>query len=63
MNTMMKLLAMLALLLCCLGVSGCVVTTYYSGYDYNYAPPPEVQSRRLMNTGVEQPWGYRPVFW
>lgn len=63
MNKMLQLLVTLALCLCCLVASGCVVTTYYSGYDYRYAPPPQVEARQLQQTGVEQPWGYRPVFW
>lgn len=63
MNKILQLLMMLTLALCCLAASGCTVTTYYSGYDYNYGPPQIRESRELMNTGVEQPWGYRPVFW
>ena len=63
MNKIMQLLVILALCLFCLAASGCTVTTYYSGYDYNYGPPQFREARQLQETGVEQPWGIRPVYW
>lgn len=62
-KNMIRLFAATVLAFCFFGLSGCVVTTYTSGFDYNYAPPATIQAREFQNTGVEQPWGYRPVFW
>lgn len=58
------MLLMLAFCLCCFVLSGCTVTTYSSGYDYNYAPPADLEARRFRETGKEQPyWHYRPLYY